>query len=842
MSCHAAAVTAGTFYGVTPKTSSLTPAHIPMGSLGCESCHTNSIPSVLVPLSGASAGITTFGNAQFSHSGITNNCEVCHGPGITGATFFGVTKIVVMPPLGASGAGSHLPSSTKCENCHLGSTPSALVPAVATKSAPGSAFLSPAPTAAMIHSGVTGSCSSCHETNAVWMSMGQYPITTSAPFKGFQTRPQSVAGQFFVADAKHPTSGDCSNCHGGFSDFTAPSMPANHIPVSASATCVACHTNPDFAVMPSIALIHANAQSTTANCAQCHSTAAAASFAIPAAGFSIVAPPANHIPFGSTACETCHVGANSSLTLPVQNTAKFSNSAFSHAGITNNCAVCHGPTITGASFVGIKSIVVMPPFAVAGAASHIPSSTTCEVCHLGSTPSGLVAGNATKTAPGTAFKTPVPTGPMIHTGISSGCSACHEKGFVWMGVDSYPIAPKTVVAGASYTGFQTRPFASAGTYSVADAAHPATGDCSQCHNSTTAFSAAGKPTGHMPTTIATCATCHLTAGDYSYATGKLASNTILHTGISSGCIACHTAGTGAGPFAGCATQAACTAPPPITYQPKMMPLAAGAAATAPSSLTHVPVAGIACESCHSKTNFTAFSGTSMSSAAHTAVKALPCMSCHERNYKWFGVTMKTRPSAHATVTARAAPNDCDNSGCHTYSKGFLALIKPVIREAAVNATLGSLLPNLQTPAGGAVAYDHQGVEAGRCKTCHDGQHASGMPARHLMVNNSCDTCHRSTTWKPAYFNHGGIGANTCLVCHNGLGAPAKPAGHFMTARSCDSCHKTVAWQPVGYSHISPAYKPGVAAGTCVSCHITNSEIIPRQMRSSDRTKPIPVGP
>jgi hypothetical protein len=433
---------------------------------------------------------------------------------------------------------------------------------------------------------------------------------------------------------------------------------------------------------------------------------------------------------------------------------------------------------------------------------------------------------------------------MIHSSITNGCNACHEKSFVWMGAELYPISPKTVVANASYTGFQTRPYSAAGTYSVADAAHPATGDCSQCHNSTTAFSAAGKPTGHIATSIATCATCHIVAGDYSQA--ALASNTILHTGISSGCISCHTAGTGAGPFAGCLTEASCATPPPITYQPKMMPLAAGGSPTAPSTSTHVPVPGIACEKCHSKTNFTSFSGISMGSAQHTAVSTLTCMSCHEKGYKWFNASPKGRPTDHASKPARAAPNDCDNSGCHTYVKGFMALFKPIIRDAAVNPLLGDLLPNLQVlqPGRGSLgsSYDHQGVQAGKCKSCHDGQNASGMPVRHLMVSNSCDTCHRTTTWKPAYFNHGGISSNTCLVCHNGMGAPAKPTGHFMTARSCDNCHKTVAWKPVAYSHVSPAYKPISGNSTCVSCHVTNSEIIPRQMRSSDRTKPVPVGP
>jgi hypothetical protein len=713
---------------------------------------------------------------------------------------------------------------------------------VATKTAPGTLFLSPAPTATMIHAGVTANCNSCHETNYQWMSMGPYPITTTSPFKGFHTRPQVSAGVNFVADAKHPTTGDCSSCH-STSDFSGITMPSNHIPVAATASCTSCHTNTDFAVMPTLTAIHAYAPTPSSNCAQCHSTANAATYAIPAIGFTIMAPPAKHVPFGTTACEVCHVGAGSSLQLPVVNGALFTKSLFSHSGITTGCVTCHGQGITSASFTGITSIVVMPPSTTQGATSHIPSTASCETCHVGagSIPSTLMTVTGTKTVPGSLFKTPTPTGPMIHSGITSGCNACHEKNFQWMGVALYPITPTTVTSGALYKGFQTRPFATASTYSVADAAHPTTGDCSACHSGTTSFSAAGKPNGHMPTTIAACTTCHVKAGDYSYAAGSLATNAILHTGIASGCISCHTAGTGAGPFAGCATQASCTAPPPITYQPKMMPLAAGASPTASNALTHVPVAGIACEACHSKTNFTAFSGTTMAAAAHTAVASKTCMSCHEYKYTWFGVKMKTRDGAN-----HHAGQDCDGSGCHSYAKGFRAMVRPVMRGASVNPELGRLLPNLQVTQPGlstaSTSFDHAGVQPGQCKTCHDGQHASGMPARHLMVTSSCDTCHRTTAWVPAQFSHTGISPNTCLVCHNGMGASARPSGHFMSPRSCDSCHKTTAWEPVNYSHLSPAFRPMPDKLTCISCHVSNSEIIPRQMRARIPGKPIPIGP
>ena len=80
---------------------------------------------------------------------------------------------------------------------------------------------------------------------------------------------------------------------------------------------------------------------------------------------------------------------------------------------------------------------------------------------------------------------------------------------------------------------------------------------------------------------------------------------------------------------------------------------------------------------------------------------------------------------------------------------------------------------------------------------------------------------------------------TCLTCHNGLQAPAKPANHFVTARSCDSCHRVLAWSPANYTHLSPLYKPAPDKTRCVSCHVTNGEVIPRQLRGGPRPRPIP---
>jgi cytochrome c553 len=396
--------------------------HIAMASLSCESCHVAS-------LTGLTSSTTSFAAGKYSHSGVTSGCNACHVSG-TGP-FQGTLSIVVMPPTtGPAASTQHLPTSTTCETCHLGSTPSTLVAAVATNTAATSTFATPVPTAAMNHSGVTASCNVCHEaggssTSDVWMNMAAYPITTSAPFKGFQVRP-STAGMFRVADGAHPTGGDCSSCHVGFVDFSAAVKPANHIPTSSASTCQSCHTSSDYSVMPSLTNIHLYAPSTTTNCVQCHSATNADTYNV-LAGMKglLVKPPATHVAMGSLGCESCHVGANSSITaaLPVKDGAKFTNSAYSHSGVTSGCANCHGDGVTALSFAG-QTPKPIP-------AGHVPNTgnADCVACHT-TAPSALIAYSGAVAGSANTFATT----KYSHSGITSSCQTCHAGGTSYVGI------------------------------------------------------------------------------------------------------------------------------------------------------------------------------------------------------------------------------------------------------------------------------------------------------------------------------------------------------------------------------------------------------------------------
>jgi hypothetical protein len=687
-----------------------------------------------------------------------------------------------------------------------------------------------------------------------------YPRTTAKPaatYLGFQTRPTTAGGGYSITDSSHPqNTTDCYLCH-ATTGFSVAAVPSNHIPYASTATCINCHTTMGadlqtavgFSALPSWTNIHRYAPSSTTNCAQCHSDTNAPKYN--AGGVVIKSPSsiARHVPSGTVSCEVCHNAIGT-----VIDTSSFAGGKYSHSGVTTGCAACHGGGLAPTYFTGISNLVAIPATAAMGVSSHIPYSAACEVCHAGSTPSASTLYSVTGApAAVSGFRLPAPTGTMIHGNVASGCNACHDSNYVWKGVDLYPINPKIVQASGTYKGFQTRPIAAPATaYGIADSQHPLGGDCSQCHTSTTAFSGLAVPAGHMPTKTSTCSTCH-SASDYSVV--GLASVSALHTGLvyqttikaataainaNKLCITCHAVGTGGisgtAPFTGCTTSsvANCASPPAMnTYQP----------ATVGLHPEHVPIGPTDCNACH--VSVSSFAGVNMKNGTmHTSVYSVggvQCMACHERGLAFYGVNnLKVRPNKHYVG------QDCGNSGCHTYTGGFKALVRPTMRGALVSPDMGRIRPGLQTgkPSRGSLgnSFNHKGVEAGKCKKCHDGVAASGMPARHLMVATSCDTCHRTTTWLPAQFNHNGISAGTCLACHNGMGASNKPAGHFMSFRSCDSCHMSTGWKPANYRHLSPLYRDSPDKLTCISCHETNGEIIRRQARALNRPKPMAVGP
>ncbi len=847
--------------------------HLPTAR-SCEVCHVGAGSSV------AATPVTDgarFANSRMSHAGATT-CVACHGPNVT--TFAGVTRIVVIPATSPSGAAAHIPSTTACETCHQASTPSSPVAANAASPVPGSLFMTPAPTTAQIHAGVAGGCATCHEGGTTWLGMSQFPISPAAltgdpatHYTGFNTRPGATAGTFMLADGLHPASGDCGACHGNTNYFDAVVKPVNHVPTAPSASCSNCHTSSDFSVLPTLANIHTYAPSTTANCAQCHG-GAAPSFAIPSANFSIVGLPSNHLPT-SQSCEVCHVGAGSSVTkAPVPNGAKFSGSRMNHAGVTT-CVSCHGPSISSASFVGINRIVVMPAISPAGPSSHIPTASTCETCHAGSMPGGLVAANATATVPGSLFATPVPSTSQIHAGVTGGCNACHESGYVWLDVAKYPISP-TKISGTSttqYLGFNTRPGAAAGPYTLADRTHPSSGDCSQCHGNTSYFEGVPKPTNHIPVAAAaTCTNCHVST-DFSV----IPTVTAIHAyapSTTTGCDQCH--GSAAASFAIPAVGFAIVGLPsnhlPTSQSCEVCHVGAGSSMTATPvvdgarfSNSYMNHAGLSsCVACHGP-NVSTFAGvsrivvmppTSPAGPAAHIPSTTACEACHQAAMPVAAVPASATIGAPGTKFMTPVPTTAQIhagisggcAACHENGSAWMDMTQYPVSPAALTGLATTQYVGFNTrpgkSAGTFTLLDSAHPSSGDCGQCHANTNFfEGVlkPANHIptATSSQCSSCHVGTDFSvmptlTAIHAYAPSTTRRCDQCHGGAAAsfsiPAAnfaivdlPSNHLPTSQSCEVCHigaaSSIAATPVvDGAKFTASSMNHAGLTTCVTCH------------------------
>ncbi|MDE2262432.1 MAG: hypothetical protein KGL45_07920 [Gammaproteobacteria bacterium] len=619
------------------------------------------------------------------------------------------------------------------------------------------------------------------------------------------------------------TLGSCSSCH---NNVQAQGKDAQHL--ATGLECNACHDTLGWAG----ALF--NHAGITSGCASCHN------------GVSAPGMPANHIPTAGAPCEDCH--STTEFTT-------FDGAVMDHAVVASMpCSTCHE---AGRSFAGTPPVTTRPP------PPH-PATGECSSCHTTSNwnatdlPANhipLPAADAGNCSLCHSNESDFSVYVMNHVNISSNCAQCHGAGLSFANmapptlmeppVNHIPtggapcedchsptqfttfdsaVMDHSVVASTPCSTCHEAGKSFAGTPVVTTrppAPHPATGECSNCHT-TANWNATDLPANHIPLPAAdagNCSLCHTNPSDYSV-------YVMNHVNIAGNCAQCHGAGLS---FANMA--------PPTLKEPPLGPP------------PHVPIGTLACELCHTATNFASFAGTVM---RHAAVTGQACDSCHELGMAWYGEpNLWVRPDAN-----HHAGQDCGNSGCHrpqdkrllrpaaaprTTSAaapaarpgGGPAVARAAMQSAAAEtrvpfarrtAQAGMLTAAAATrmpiarraaqagmPGGiGAQAVDHSQL-TGACVSCHNGRIAAGQPAGHIATAAGCDSCHTTNAWLPARFDHLAIASRGCATCHNGISAIGKPRNHVPTIQSCDVCHGTLAWRPVRVDH------SGFVSG-CASCH------------------------
>jgi hypothetical protein len=741
--CHGGA-SALTFYNNNdnPKSGVLTPAHIPAFSgTDCSNCHASSTYAV--------GGFGPMNMTQATHAGVGSTCANCHEAGLS--FYMGAASPALQGRPADHTAGQQV-APNDCSLCHTTANWSTTVLPTGHMPNPANQACNVCHTAApinyatlapnaVLHSGITTGCAQCHGAS------------TQLTFYNNNDNPKD--GVLTPSHIPYLAGTDCGACHssanfaaGGFGPMNMGQ--ANHAFVPT--TCNTCHeaglsfymgaASPALQGRPAD---HTSGQMLAPNdCSLCHTTA----------NWNSTVLPAGHMPNpANTACAVCHTTAPADYS-----TTTLASNAILHTGITaSECAQCHGGTtpLTWYNNFTPKDALLTPP--------HIPylGGTSCGSCHASGT--YAVGGFG-----------PMNMTQATHAFVATTCDTCHEAGL-------------SFYLGSANPSLQGRPADHTAGQMVAP------NDCSVCHT-TANWNSTVLPAGHMPNPgNQTCTVCH-TAAPGNYAT--LAANTVLHTGITSGCIACHGAPNATAPIFY------------LNYTPKDALL----------SPVHIPTSSTPCEDCHA-VSFTAFSGTTMTAAKHTAMFAVigkTCNACHDAStLKFYGVSnLTTRPSGHHVG------QDC--SGCHNPNNwdGGAAKKKAVITaltpaHSTISAVVSTPVPAAAAAAAGMArgaargAPSHAGV-TNDCVSCHNGVLAAGKNAAHIASNGACQNCHTVQAWLPARFDHQSVAAS-CASCHNGVLASGRPTTHVPTTADCRACHGTISWSAAQFNHAGSSM-------SCRTCH------------------------
>ena len=488
-------------------------------------------------------------------------------------------------------------------------------------------------------------------------------------------------------------------------------------------------------------------------------------------------------------CSTCHNGTQAQGKPPshivtdlecdaCHTTLTWAGAAFTHQGVTGNCASCHdGVRATG-----------MPP-------THIPiGAVPCEGCHSRT--------NFTTFA-GTSIN---------HASVTSlTCASCHET------ANFLGMHPST-----SSTAGDSRPNA------TLDANHPKTGDCVQCHDTSSFGSSALRPANHIPTN-APCAQCHTTPGNYA-----LYSVTGTHQGVTK-CLTCH----------------------------------APAVATTFANITivstpgnHIPIGSLDCNGsgCHTATNVNAggfklgtasISAPTLSVAGHTTVAAAvaACQTCHEAA-PYMGMLPSSGTTAGdsrpSTTLDAKHPASGDCSSCHSTTPTFASNVTGAGKPANHIPT-SAPCTQCHTTAGNYALYSvtgtHQGVT--QCLSCHGPTVATtfanitivSTPGNHIPIGTlDCNGsgCHTATN-----VNAGGFKLGTASISAPTLGV----AGHTTVAAAvaaCQTCHEAAPYMGMlpssattaGDSRPTAFDKSHPTTGDCNGCHTTTPTFLTNQTGSS----------
>ena len=446
-SCHNGGMA---WYGVTIKTSTLTPAHIPVAATSvCERCHSATNFTAFGP----GTAMTPTTHLQVPTS--LEACTTCHENG-DAAKFYGVTIVTrptaaqdpshppapqdcgnsgchtTAPPFqGGVKPSNHIASSATCSNCHTGYTPATTT----MNHADSGVGLAGTPVA----------CATCHG-----YGVGPFYGTAQGQAGGQPLQPPGTNGGAASASQHLPFgTAACSICHkstivpGGFKGTTVPHTNAPFMTYTrgngksntgtSTPKCVTCHAPGGakwYGTSFSTATMGSHqGSSTTADCIDCHSPTAGFAAAAAAAAARAKPRPTSGLtvrPAGGPA--TPGQGAR-----PAPGTTLLAGTGpFSHLGVApGSCTSCHRPG-GGAS--------AMP-------GGHLATTLSCNACHRTTAwlpvtymHAGVGPGHCASCHANTGnWATPKPA---AHFVTARSCDVCHHNTSTWLPVMYDHLSPR----------------------------------------------------------------------------------------------------------------------------------------------------------------------------------------------------------------------------------------------------------------------------------------------------------------------------------------------------------------------------------------------------------------
>ncbi len=666
--------------------------HVTLNWTVCEDCHTSK---------------TAWATHSFAHTGVTTGCNSCHPaysatPRTTphNTALFGGIGDTTCETCHSTGGGSlwpfqHAPALTGCASCHLNnSTPAKPANHAASNWIVCEDCHSPAGVggswlpASFNHTGVTTGCNSCHLNYSI--PFPRVKDHSAVKFGGIgdiscETCHTTTGGWAFLHD---PAATDCATCHAG-----AVATPTLH--VAFGTACGDCHSQTGVGGSWTSPVPNYTHVGTAGICDSCHgvSTSFYSKFSLINRSNVNGAGTRNHSDArfggqGDTNCDLCHTSTNVWT--------------FTHAPTATNCSSCHAtyPTITTTAL-------------------HTAFGTTCEDCH---SPAGV----------GGSWTSPVPS--YAHAGTAGICDTCH-------GVSTSFYSKFSLINRSNVNGAGTRDHSTARFGGQGDT------NCDTCHLSTNAWTFT-----HAPTAT-NCSSCHLnystparnTTVNHSNFTNenfceechspqsvggswKSPAPNYDHTGVTTGCLPCHTVYTG-GTTRNATTHAG------YGNNCEQCHLNTGVDWV----FNHNLSPGIVCNSCHLTVS------NPSNRPYHSANNWVDCEVCHHSSTAWgSSISFNHNSTGAACSTCHLNYSTPAKSAQHT-TNGW-TVCDQCHSNTGVNWTYTHLAMTFP--------QNHEGTNPNNCNECHPGGD----------YNNSggCIECHTRKGVDKHHTNRGNPG---CLDCH-----------------------------------------------------------------------------